>query len=494
MSVKKSENSYRSILKGTSVFGGVQVFQVLVNLVRGKFVAMFLGPEGMGIASLFTASSTTIQRFSSLGLNLAVVKEVSAQSEDPAALSSLLTVTRRMISMTSLLGALICVVLCVPLSRATFGTPDMAWQFVLLGVAVGLSVAAAGKLSVLQGLHDVRRLSKASLVGGLCGLVVGVPLYWLFGNRGIVPAMVALSLAMYLFYDVSLRRSIGNDLPRRKLSWRESMPLMKPLLALGVLMMASDLIGSGCTYLLNIFLRVRSDYNTVGLYQAANSVTGQYAGMVFAAMAMDYFPRLSKAASDNKAMAAVVCRQQEIVSLIIAPAMCLLILTAPVIIPVLLTEQYRPVLPLMRWFGLGVLMQALAYPMGYISFAKGNKKLFFWLEGVFGNLLTLLLSCLGFGLFGLNGLGYALVADHLICMAVYYSVNRRLYGFRFSGAALRQTALAIMMGGGCFASSLISDQVVSYILMAAVFIVAAAYGVIALRRRLSLVGEEEDVP
>lgn len=484
MSGKKSENSYRSILKGTSLFGGVQLLQILINLVRGKFVAMFLGPDGQGIASLFTSSSTTIQRFSSLGLNLAVVKEVSAASGEPSSLRRVMSAAGRMISLTSVAGALICVLLCVPLSRITFGTPDMAWQFVLLGAAVGLGIAAAGKLSMLQGLHEVKRLSMASLVGGICGLVVGVPLYYFFGSAGIVPAMVALALTMYVFYSVSLRKAMGGAEPEPKMSWRESMPLIRPLLAMGLLLMASDLIGSGVTYLLNIFIRMHSDYGTVGLYQAANSVTGQYAGMVFAAMAMDYFPRLSKAAADNDAMIRIVNRQQEIVSLIIAPAICLLILTSPLIIPVLLTSEYHSILPLMRWFGLGVMMQALAYPMGYISFAKDNRKLFFWLEGVFGNLLTLLLGCIGFYLFGLIGLGYALVADHTVCMIVYFIVNRRYYGFGFSRPAVRQTAIAMILGGCCFASSLVENQILSWILMGGVSVAAAAHSVATLRIRL----------
>ena len=59
----KNDNSYRSILRGTSFFGGVQVFQVLINLVRGKLVAMLLGPAGMGVSALFVSSSNTIQRF-----------------------------------------------------------------------------------------------------------------------------------------------------------------------------------------------------------------------------------------------------------------------------------------------------------------------------------------------------------------------------------------------------------------------------------------------
>ena len=84
---KRRENSYLSILKGTSFFGGVQVFQVLVNLVRGKFVAMFLGPEGMGVSSLFASSANTISQFSTFGMNLAFTKEVAENREDPSALA-----------------------------------------------------------------------------------------------------------------------------------------------------------------------------------------------------------------------------------------------------------------------------------------------------------------------------------------------------------------------------------------------------------------------
>ncbi len=68
------DNSYKSIIKGTSIFGGVQILNILISLVRGKFVAMLLGPEGMGISALFTNSANSIQRLASLGLNLAIVK------------------------------------------------------------------------------------------------------------------------------------------------------------------------------------------------------------------------------------------------------------------------------------------------------------------------------------------------------------------------------------------------------------------------------------
>ena len=476
------ENSYKSILKGTSMFGGVQVFQILINLVRGKFVAILLGPDGMGIASLFTTSSNTIQKFASLGLNLAIVREMAESSRDKYSASAFTALCLRILAVTSLLGAMVCILFAAPLSRLTFGNSGMTWQFMLLGIAVAFGIAGSGLLSILQGLHEVKRLSKASIVGGLTGLFIGVPLYWLYGTQGIVPAMIVLSAAMFAFYYASLRKTI--HIETFKGFSRQHLPIIKRMVGLGIILMASDLIGTSMTYALNLFIsRLGSDYD-LGLYQAANSATAQYSGMVFTAMAMDYFPRLTKAAHDNRLMHEIVNRQSEIVSLIIAPAACLLILTAPLVIQVLFTKEFEPVLPLMRWMGLGITLRALLMPMAYITFAKDNKRVFFCLEGIFGNVLTLALSCAGYHFFGLIGLGYALVADNAICLIVYYVVNRRLYAYRLSKDAIKGISMAISISGICFMGAFIPDTVWSYSLMAMILTASVTWSGVSLRSKL----------
>ena len=71
------QNKYRSIAKGSAIFGGTQIYNILIGIVRGKLVAMLLGPEGMGIASLLNSAALTIQQFSSFGINLSIVKEIA---------------------------------------------------------------------------------------------------------------------------------------------------------------------------------------------------------------------------------------------------------------------------------------------------------------------------------------------------------------------------------------------------------------------------------
>lgn len=482
---RKKNDIYRSILKGFSLFGSVQVLQIVVNLVRGKLVAIFLGPEGMGISALFTSASQTVQRFASLGLNLAIVKEVAAGKDDSGALSTALGVARQLILLTALFGALVCVFGSRWLSQTTFHNTDMAPMFMLLGAVVFLTIFYNGVLALLQGLHEVTRISKASLVSALSGLLVGVPLYWWLGYDGIVPAMVLLALTMALFYTLALRKALRERQHKRiRFSWQSHRPIVVRLIGLGLILMVSDLIGSGCTYALNIFLNVVGDTDTVGLYQGANSLTTQYSGMVFSALALDYFPRLSAVAGDNKEMRHVVNRQIEMVSYIVAPIVCGLILTAPLVIELLLTSRFEPVTPLMRWMGLGVMLKALMFPLGYIAFAKDNKKVFLWLEGITGNLLTLGMSAAGFLLFGLIGLGYGMVADCCVCFIIYYFVNRRLYDFRLDSRAMHGMAVASLLCIGTFTASFLSSVRLSYVVMGIVAAVSAAVSVYMLRRRL----------
>lgn len=469
----RNENSYRSILKGTTLFGGVQLFQIVVGLLRGKFVAMFLGPAGMGVSSLFTNSSNTIQRIASLGLNLAIVKEVAAGRDDDSALGAVMTAARRMLLLTALLGAVVCVLFSRQLSQFTFGDTSSSWQFVLLSVAVFFGIAGAGELSILQGLHDVRRLSRASIVGASVGLFIGVPLYYFFGTAGIVPAMTVLAFSTWCFYAVSVRRS--RPVARVRFRRRLHGPLARRMLGIGFVLMASDAIGSGSSYMLAAFMRHVGGLEPVGLYQAASSMTGQYASLVFSAMALDYLPRLAKVASDSDGLRMAVNRQVEIVGLLVTPLILLLVLAVPLAVRVLLTGQFMVTVPLVRWLAMGVLLRALCYPMGYIAFAKDNRRLFFWLEGVYMNLQTLVINGVAFYMFGIIGLGYAVVADFTLCWLIYYIVNRRRYGYRLNAASARVLVYAVAVGAAGFAFSFAGNAAVAYSGMGAVTLLSAIY-------------------
>lgn len=133
---EREKNSFKSILKGTSIFGGVQVFNILVSAIRLKFVALILGASGIGVAGLFNSLLLTIQQFASLGVNLAVVKEIGAANADRDSLLHVVAAVRPLAVLLSLAGALVCLLLPGVLSEFTFGNLRYAGGMRLLGAAV----------------------------------------------------------------------------------------------------------------------------------------------------------------------------------------------------------------------------------------------------------------------------------------------------------------------------------------------------------------------
>lgn len=438
---KKEENSFRNILKGTSIFGGVQVFNILISAIRIKFVAVILGPTGMGIAGLYNSASLTIQQFASLGLNMAVVKEIGQTKDNDTRLADVWASIRPLLLISAMLGALACLLIPGLLSSITFGNNDQTGGFMLLSAAVFFSIAGSALMSVLQGLHAIKPLSKASVIGSIVGLIIGVPLYWLLGTAGIVPAMVVLSLSTCGWYFFSLQKTLHVSAN----PWKREihLPIVKKVLTMGIILMSNDLFHSLSNYLVNIYIRTNGGMAEVGFFQSCNTMTAQYSAIVFTAMAMDYLPRLSAVSGDNRKMCEVVNRQMEIVGLLITPIVCAVIFLAPLVIEIFQTKSFLVATPLLRLLALSVVVRALMYPLGYIVFAKDNRKLFFWMESIGANILTLSLTCGGYYFFGLTGLGAAAIIDCLICLCVYIIVNHHLYGYQLSRMALVITLLSL---------------------------------------------------
>lgn len=100
----------------------------------------------MGISSLMTASMNTIQQFSSLGLNLSIIKEISNAKEvgEKAKLLLVISIARTLLRITAIIGALFTILFSRFLSNITFGNDDYRWYFIMLSIAIFLQQCLMG--------------------------------------------------------------------------------------------------------------------------------------------------------------------------------------------------------------------------------------------------------------------------------------------------------------------------------------------------------------
>ena len=76
-----------------------------------------------------------------------------------------------------------------------------------------------------------------------------------------------------------------------------------------------------------------------------------------------------------------------------------------------------------------MMLRAASYALGYITFAKGDKRVYFLLEGVYANLVNLALSVLFYYLWGLTGMAWSFVVNYVLYYVVVSVVVRNRYGY-----------------------------------------------------------------
>ena len=431
--MSEQQTSYRQIFKATSLFGGVQVFNILISIIKSKFIAVFLGTTGVGVMSLFQSAIDTISYLTNLGLSSSAVRNISEANDtgDNARIRRVVTVFRRWLWFTGSLGAIVTLVLSPWLSQWSFGNKDYTLSFALLSVTLLMGALSGGQSTLLQGMRRITYMAQSSIIGASLGLFISLPIYYFFGIKGIVPTFILSSiLALILTYYFSRKLKIKSvEMPIQQ-SFHEGLNMVK----LGVLITTSSFLSMLSSYVINIFITHhggKTGLSDVGLYQGGWNITNKYVGLVFTAMVTDYYPRLSGVNQNNEKVKEVVNQQTELTLLILAPILILLLSTTPLVIKLFYTSQFLPIVVFVQWVVLGMMFKAVSWSLGFIVLAKGDSKLYFYKEIVS---IIILLSCniAGYYLWGLEGLGISfLIGFIFVYLYVYWMVYTK-YEFRFT--------------------------------------------------------------
>lgn len=491
MSINKERiGIYRKIVTSTAVLGSAQLLNMLMNMVRGRLVATILHSSGIGVMSLITNAQNTLQQIALMGINISAVRSVSQASDqtDHEMLDFTIRVVRTIVLIAAVAGLLLTIVMSPLMSEFSFGSSDYVVMFLMLSVSVMFSVLGAGETTIMQGLRRYKQLAFCSIIPPLCGLFLSIPLYYFGGIKAIVPAMILVNAIYFIFvrrYSYHADSKAGTS--RTRLSLKTVWVQGHDIILFGIVMAVGSIVGTITTYSLSAFISNIGSVSDVGFYQSANVITLQYIGIVFTAMATDYYPHLSNLVKNSMRQAfRLVNQQTEIVMLTVAPLSLLIILTAPLIITILLGSDFMTIKTMVQFIGLSSVFKALCFPMDYIAYAKGDKQYIFWVETVWCNLKTFALMALFYYFVGLDGLGYGALLSAVVDVAVSAVLVRWRYGFAWTAATFRLIIVLVAMGLACLAFSFIGSALLSYLLMAAVTAVCFTFSFVQLDKRMDL--------
>lgn len=480
-----NQSSYRSIFKATSLFGGVQVYQILIQIIKSKFIAVLLGPAGVGIIGLYQSGLQFVQQLTNMGLAQSAVRDVSESNGagDLQRIARTIKVVRRLVWITGLLG-LVAVAVCSPLlSKSSFGNYDYTIPFIVLSVTLLLDQLSAGQKVVLQGMRRLKDLAKCSAFGATFGLIVSIPLYYWFGVKGIVPTLLLNSICS-LFLGWLYSRKVKTE--PVQVTAKQTFEQGRLMLVMGVSMSLSGILSTGAAFFIRSYIQDVGGVNEVGLFQAGFLILNTYVGMVMNAIATDYYPRLAAINKNNEKCREAVSQQGEIATMILAPLLTICLVFMPFVLKVFYSDSFLGASEYISWACLGMMFRLSSWVIAYLFVAKAEIKLYI-LNEVIATTFYLVLSIFGYKFWGLQGLGAAFALNYISYSIQVYIIARHRYHFNFSNSFIKCYTIQTLLIIACLAIVLLLDGVVKYAVGIAIIFLSSYLGIKGLNQRMDLV-------
>lgn len=479
-----NSTSYGNIFKTTFVFGFVQVIRMLVSLIKNKLVAILLGPSGMGNIGIYNNAINLIKTGAGLGISKSAVKDVSEANSinDENRFSRVISLTNKLVIYTSIFGALITIVLSPFLSKWGFGDKIHIVAFVFLSIAVAFEVLVENQLAILKGMRQMKALAKASLIGSIVALITGVPLFFIYGEKGIVPSIIisSISAAVVSIYYVSKIKY-----NKVKISFIETMKEGGPMIKMGFSLMMSNFLSFLFNMTLLGYIQKVGGIEDVGIYSAGATLVVSYFSVITTALNTDYYPRIAAINSNNGEIATELVKQSRAGLLLMFPLVVLFILFSPIIVQLLFSPAFKDVTHYTDIAIIGIIISVVSDCFGYIFIVKSESKLYLTISILF-NLVSIPLFIFLYKFCGLYGLGIAFMLNVLAQLMTYSIIAWNKYRIILSkGIVLRLVIIILVAAVAAFVRD-IEYRLVKYIMGSILLILSFCYSFIEVKKTLGV--------
>lgn len=438
--MKDSNNTYKKGLKGVGVFGGLQVYRILLSVITAKVSAIFLGPAGSGIYGLLTSVLTTTESIVGCGLGTSAVKDISKakKDENKENVAKIYYTVKSLLWITGFIGTVLILIFAEKLSILIFSNNNYTIWLRILSITILINQLITGQGVLLTGYQKYKLITKNGLLAGLCGAVITIICYSLWGIKGIVPVIILSALSKYTLSTIYAKKI---KLVKCKINVKDIVKIGKPIFILGISIGISSALSSLAGFGIRAFISNMSDIVTVGLFTSSFSLVNTYFGLVFTSLQGDYYPRLSEVGENKEEYRNVMLKEIELLILLVVPLVALLIVFAKIVLIVFYSSKYIEANILIGWSAFSMLVRIPGWAMSTGLICKGCTSLY--LKNQISYIVyQFVFNVVGFLLGGLTGIGITYTISELIYFAHNYWIQKRNFGVTLSNQLVKMLLIS----------------------------------------------------
>ena len=345
---------------------------VLTKIISGflttKFIAIFIGAEGMALIGNIRSFFASVQSFATVGIYKGVVKYIGRYKNDAIKLSKTLSTAYYMGFTATILVSFLCYFNAESINEFLFSKQyNFAYIIKIMALALPFYSLNLFSFSIMNGFSKFKFLMIINIIGQLMGLGVTLLLIWQNNIDGALISVVISPSLIFLITVVGIlnRRNLLPEIKVRNIDYEWFLKLSPYAIMAVVSGIAFPLV---IIAIRNYIISVES-LKDAGFWEAMNRISSYYLLFVNSLMALYFLPRFSELKTKKEFKHEVFDFYKTIIPVFIL-GLLVIYLLRPFIVAIFLTDEFKPVEDLFLWQLLGDLVKVLAMVIAYQFIAK----------------------------------------------------------------------------------------------------------------------------
>lgn len=370
------------LIRNTSHLASTRMVKFILGLVRAKISALFLGKTGVGIISQINFTTLQFSKFTTLGMNDGLVKQLSSSKDQENFIEKLSNSLKSyivLVSLMTIIVTVICLLLSEKLTLYFFGDIKYLRYYFISIVALPILILNSVSYSLLRTFKEIKLIARVQLITTCISFLFFVPIVYFFKLNGAVLIIILTFFATLVLNHVYSQKKVLNkfsfsyrDIIKHGRINKTDMSELAMFagfgLTIGIYQILTNIVGRSIVI-------SKLGVDSIGLYAPNRSWGGLFTGMILPTIYHYLYPRFAEVKSDLE-IKAILNDSIRLISFCMVPFLFGGIAFRKIAIPLFYSDKFIDAALYLPGHFIGIFFMMLMHALGMVFTPTGRIKIY----------------------------------------------------------------------------------------------------------------------
>ena len=407
------------------------ITKIVAGLLTTKFIAVFIGAEGLAFIGNIKNFLNAIQSLATVGLYKGIVKYIGEYKNDTVKLSKTISTSYYLGFLATILICFLCYINAKSINDLIFSNQyDYAYVVKIMALALPFYTLNVFCFSIMNGFSKYKILLIINIIGQIMGLCVTLLLIYQNSIEGaLISVVIAHSLIFLItFVGILNRRNLTSSIKVSNIDFK----WIKKFTPFFLMILVSGIALPLIFIVIRNYIIESEGLKEAGFWEAMNRISSYYLMFINSLMALYFLPRFTEINSKTEFRKEILSFYKKGMP-IIGLGFLIIYFLRPFFVALFLTQEFNAVQDLFGWQLLGDFVKVLSIVIAYQFIAK-KMYLQYIITEVFLVIILYLTSIYFVDIYGVKGANIA----HFITYLLYFGIILLIFSSSLFGIVSKE--------------------------------------------------------